>query len=394
MNLQKQLRCVYLHAFFSTLRFTDAVWVALLAARGFSLAEIGLAEGVFHLTSLLCEVPSGMAADLLGRRRTLIFGGVLGVFSALAMASAPGLGLICTAMALKALGYNMLSGTAEALIYDSLKMAGREKDYIKVDANASICMKIATALGSLASLLAGMLRYAGYYLADAVSALLSALAATRLEEPIVTDEQAARERHTLRELPARLRVHILDSADCLRGSALARRLIAADAVISLPSYLTSMFVQQRLTEQGGAMEWLFLPGLLAGAAGMAGTALGRRLNPKTARPVFSLCADHRRGGTAGRGGPGVGLCRRADAGAGGTGCVVLAQYAADERVNFQRPPRDTYQCGQHDVQFADDPGKPDAGLAGGCRRVRRSRAVSAGCNGGSQRPCSRGQNTV
>ena len=82
-----------------------------------------------------------MAADLLGRRRTLIFGGVLGVFSALAMASAPGLGLICTAMALKALGCNMLSGTAEALIYDSLKMAGREKDYIKVDANASICMK-------------------------------------------------------------------------------------------------------------------------------------------------------------------------------------------------------------------------------------------------------------
>ena len=277
MNLQKQLRCVYLHAFFSTLRFTDAVWVALLAARGFSLAEIGLAEGVFHLTSLLCEVPSGMAADLLGRRRTLIFGGVLGVFSALVMAFAPGLGLICTAMALKALGYNMLSGTAEALIYDSLKMAGREKDYIKVDANASICMKIATALGSLASLLAGVLRYAGYYLADAVSALLSALAAARLEEPIVTDEQAARERHTLRELPARLRVHILDSADCLRGSVLARRLIAADAVISLPSYLTSMFVQQRLTEQGRAMEWLFLPGLLAGAAPAWACAAGPML---------------------------------------------------------------------------------------------------------------------
>ena len=151
-------------------------------------------------------------------------------------------------------------------------------------------MKIATALGSLASLLAGVLRYAGYYLADAVSALLSALAAARLEEPIVTDEQAAREWHTLRELPARLRVHILDSADCLRGSALARRLIAADAVISLPSYLTSMFVQQRLTEQGGAMEWLFLPGLLAGAAGMAGTALGRRLHPKTLRGLYLACA--------------------------------------------------------------------------------------------------------
>ena len=52
------------------------------------------------------------------------------------------------------------------------------------------------------------------------------------------------------------------------------KIIAADAVASLPSYLTAMFVQQRLTEQGWPMEMLFLPGLLAGAAGMLGTALG------------------------------------------------------------------------------------------------------------------------
>ena len=281
MNLQKQLRCVYLHAFTSSLKLTDAVWVALLAARGFSLAQIGLAEGVFHLTSLVCEVPSGMAADLLGRRRTLIFGGVLGLCSAVTMAFAPSLALICAGMGLKALGCNLLSGTTEALTYDSLKTAGRERDYIKVDAKASIFMKLASALGSLASLLAGVL--------TSVSAV-SALAAANLTEPVVTDEQAARERHTLQELPARLRIHILDSLDCLRSSTLARRIIMADAVISLPSYLTSMFVQQRLTQQGWAMEWLFLPGLLAGAAGMAGAALGRRLHPKRLRRLYLVNA--------------------------------------------------------------------------------------------------------
>lgn len=267
MNLQKQLRCVYLHAFTSTLRFTDAVWVALLAARGFSLAQIGLAEGVFHGVSLLCEVPSGMAADLLGRRRTLIFGGALGVVSAATMAFAPSLAFICAGMGLKALGYNLLSGTTEALTYDSLKTAGRERYYIKVDAKASIFMKLASALGALASLLAGVLTSAGYYLADAAVSAVSALAAANLTEPVVTDEQAAREKHILQELPARLRVHILESLDCLCSSTPARRIIMADAVISLPSYLTSMFVQQRLTQQGWAMEWLFLPGLLAGAAG-------------------------------------------------------------------------------------------------------------------------------
>ena len=154
-------------------------------------------------------------------------------------------------MGLKALGYNLLSGTTEALTYDSLKAAGRERDYIKVDAKASIFMKLASALGALASLLAGVLTSAGYYLADAAVSAVSALAAANLTEPVVTDEQAAREKHILQELPARLRVHILDSLDCLCSSTPARRIIMADAVISLPSYLTSMFVQQRLTQQAG-----------------------------------------------------------------------------------------------------------------------------------------------
>ncbi len=290
MNLKKQLRCVYLHAFTSNLKFTDAVWVALLAARGFSLAEIGLAESVFHLTSLVCEVPSGMAADLLGRRRTLIFGGVLGIVSALTMAFAPNLALICTAMGLKALGYNLLSGTVEALTYDSLKSAGRESEYIQVDAKASVFMKFASGIGALGSLLAGVLTAAGYYLADAAVSLVSALAAANLTEPIVTAEQAAHSRHTLRELPTRLRVHILDSIDCLRSSRLARRIIAADAVISLPSYLCTMFVQQRLTEQGWPMQMLFLPGLLAGAAGIAGAALGGRLHPKRLHTLYVVSA--------------------------------------------------------------------------------------------------------
>ena len=34
MNLKKQLACIYTNNFFSGLRITDAVWVALLAARG------------------------------------------------------------------------------------------------------------------------------------------------------------------------------------------------------------------------------------------------------------------------------------------------------------------------------------------------------------------------
>ena len=71
MNLPRQKKWLYAFSFTSCLRITDAVWVVLLAARGYSLWQIGLAEGIFHCVSLTCEIPSGMAADLMGRRRTL-----------------------------------------------------------------------------------------------------------------------------------------------------------------------------------------------------------------------------------------------------------------------------------------------------------------------------------
>ena len=310
MNLQKQLRCVYLHAFTSTLRFTDAVWVALLAARGFTLAQIGLAEGVFHGVSLLCEVPSGMAADLLGRRRTLIFGGALGVVSAATMAFAPSLAFICAGMGLKALGYNLLSGTTEALTYDSLKTAGRERDYIKVDAKASIFMKLASALGALASLLAGVLTSAGYYLADAAVSAVSALAAANLTEPVVTDEQAAREKHILQELPARLRVHILDSLDCLRPAA---------------------------ADPAGLGHGMAVPAGSAGRGrGHGGRIAGPPPAPQTAaRALFRLCAARRHRHASGGRGPGAALRRWAGTRTGGTLRLVPAQYAAAQRRDPQ-----------------------------------------------------------
>ena len=53
IHLKKQLRCIYLSNFFSGLRITDAVWVALLAARGFSLWRSALPKA-FTISSACC----------------------------------------------------------------------------------------------------------------------------------------------------------------------------------------------------------------------------------------------------------------------------------------------------------------------------------------------------
>ena len=290
LNLKKQLACIYTSDFFSGLRITDAVWVALLAARGFSLWEIGLAESVFHVVSLLCEVPSGMAADLLGRRKTLLSGGVLTVTCNLLMAFAPNLFTICLAMGLNALAMAMFSGTFTALVYDSLKTEGREDEYIQVSANSSQISMLANAIGSLASLLKRFLGFAGFYLLSAAFEGVSTAALALMEEPIVTAAQANREKHALRTLPEQFRQLVRDSLHVLHTCPMAGKLIASSALISVPSYLTKMFLQQRLVELGWPTELLFLPLLLGGLACVAGTEIGRRVRCRSMRRLYTACA--------------------------------------------------------------------------------------------------------
>lgn len=290
LNLKQQLRCIYISDFFSGLRITDAVWVALLAARGFSLWEIGLAESVYHIVSLFCEVPSGMAADLLGRRKTLLSGGVLTVTCNLLMAFAPNLFTICLAMGLNALAMTMFSGTFTALVYDSLKTEGREDEYIQVSANSSQISMLANAIGSLASLLKRFLGFAGFYLLSAAFEGVSTAALALMEEPIVTESQASREKHPLRALPEQFRQLVRDSLHVLRTCPMAVKLIASSALISVPSYLTKMFLQQRLVELGWPTELLFLPLLLGGLACVAGTEIGRRVRCRSMRRLYTACA--------------------------------------------------------------------------------------------------------
>ena len=95
--------------------------------------EIGLAEAVYHIISLVFEVPSGMAADLLGRRRTYPWRA-----SALAqdvtILLANDLPMVCLAMGLGALSGSMYSGTSSALVYDSLVQTHCTERYLSVSA--------------------------------------------------------------------------------------------------------------------------------------------------------------------------------------------------------------------------------------------------------------------
>ena len=182
-SLSKQKRALLLLEWCTGFRPAGSVWVLLLALRGFSLVEIGAAEGLFHVVSLCCELPSGVLADVWGRKRTLTASYALFLASALLMAASGGYGGACLSLAVSAMGYNLQSGTREAITYESMLQASREADYLKF---SSLQNGVYRFSDGGAMLLAGATVLLGWrtaYLLDAGIALIG-LAAGLLDDAL------------------------------------------------------------------------------------------------------------------------------------------------------------------------------------------------------------------
>jgi MFS family permease len=96
------------------------VIVPFYRANGLHMREVYLLQSVFALGTLLLEVPTGYAADLLGRKKTLVVGSLFYGVSFTWLALANGfLGFVVFEL-LAAVGVALFSGTDVALLYASL----------------------------------------------------------------------------------------------------------------------------------------------------------------------------------------------------------------------------------------------------------------------------------
>lgn len=160
-----------------------SLWVIFLQQRGLSLVEIGQCESVFHLTSLLSEVPSGILADRFGYRTMLISSRIMALLNAVLMLTVTSLPWLLLAFIFQAWAYNLQSGTLEAALYDTLINDHATRHYPQVTKRLNITIELADTLGIL---LAGWLLphhlAATYWLAMG-AAIVAILVISQLKVP-------------------------------------------------------------------------------------------------------------------------------------------------------------------------------------------------------------------
>lgn len=272
-KIRKQIHTLYTISALSSFQIAGASWVALLAARGFSLAEIGIAEGAFHAASLLFEIPSGVTADVFGRRTSMILSQCMALLSALLMIVSRSLAGVCLSLMFSAWGYNFSSGTREALAYDTLRSGGREEDYLRYSSLEYAIYRFGNACAILCAGLSLVLGYRKAYLIDMVMTGLCLGCSFRLEEIVTEREQFGG------TVVQRLKRCFRESFQFLRGNGSSIALMLWNAFVGSIATLTAFFLQARLTRAGLSNFWLG-PGLflitLGGAIGAkAASALGK-----------------------------------------------------------------------------------------------------------------------
>ncbi len=97
-----------------------------------TIPKIGLIDGISKLVAVFLEVPSGAVSDLLGKKRTLIFGNMAFVISCLILINASNFTWLLIGNIIMFIGFAFISGAKEAILFDSLKDIKKEDHYDEV----------------------------------------------------------------------------------------------------------------------------------------------------------------------------------------------------------------------------------------------------------------------
>ncbi len=161
-----------------------------LALRGFSLTEIALLESIFHISSLIFEVPSGAIADIFGRKYCRISGRFLFIISLFIMYYAGTFILQAVGFMLTAFSYNLESGAGEAFVYDSMKLDGNESKYIHTAGRIELFYQLATIISFfVGGFLATGPGYIYVFYLSALFSLAALITGLGFREPEITEHK-------------------------------------------------------------------------------------------------------------------------------------------------------------------------------------------------------------
>jgi len=251
------------------------VLILFYTANGLNSTQIFTIQAAFHLAVLLLEVPSGYLADVVGRKKTLLFGALFFPLGLALYAAGRSFAAFVFAEMMLAVSVSMRSGCDSAMLFDSLRQLGRQKEYKRFEGKCALVARSGTAVSSLAGGLLAMVFLRLPFLVNVGSALFMPPLALSMAEP---EREQRRSKNPLLDI-LRICRHCLQQPH-IRPVILSCGLLMASQLTALWGYF---FLYKELGIGVGWFGVLFAVFQLAGALGGSRShAFSERFGAKTA----------------------------------------------------------------------------------------------------------------
>ena len=216
---QSNVSKVILLTFFARLHFYIHIGALYFQSKGLTLLEINAINTVVILTIFLAEVPTGVVADRVGRKWSVVIGLLLRAAGELLILFGQSFPAFALMGLLLGIGFAFESGAWESLVYDTLPEEDREQAMKRAMGNigsvANLGFFLSPLLGSLLVADLAQSQFALAIVLTAGSLLLAGLIALTLKEP-------ARQHHEAK--PVSLTI-LRSGLHELTGSRLLQRLV-------------------------------------------------------------------------------------------------------------------------------------------------------------------------
>ncbi len=150
-----------LYGFLKNQRYFEPFLMLVFLQKGFSFLDFGLLISCRELTINLLEIPSGVVADSLGRRLSMVTSFIAYLLSFAIFSVAESWSAYLAAMMVFGVGDSFRTGTHKAMIFEWLRLRGQEEQRTRVYGLTRSWSKIGSAVSSL--LAAGLVAWINDY---------------------------------------------------------------------------------------------------------------------------------------------------------------------------------------------------------------------------------------
>lgn len=143
--MNRNINLMYFISSLMWARFYIPIIALFYIASQVPLEQFAIIMSVFALATLVLEIPSGVVADILGKKNTMIIAAILYAIELVMISFMNGFWPFLIAKIISGFGVGLMSGTKESIVYDSLKKLNKTKEHKKISGKITMYTNISTA---------------------------------------------------------------------------------------------------------------------------------------------------------------------------------------------------------------------------------------------------------